>query len=140
MSYVSPVVALMALWAADATLKGLTVTMPDGQAGFFPNWPEEELDATEYPRVTTPGVSGSDFLAPTVGDFEVSFWIHVPISLPDPDATVEAIHQRMLALAHNQSWKHGAALIPINARSLGSRDSNESKMLRRRTVWRVGVN
>lgn len=140
MSYVEPHVALMHRWNVDATLKGLTVPMEDGKAGFFPNWPEQGLKDSAYPRVTTPGVTGSDFVSPQVGDFEVSFWIHVPTSLDDPDATLVAIEQRMLALAHLQAWKHGSSEIRIYARCVGSRDAHETKMLRRRTIWAVGVN
>jgi len=140
MIYVSPIVALFARWNVDATLKGLTVHMSDGKAGFFSDWPEEGLSDSSYPRCTTPGVSGSDFLAAQVADLEVSVWIHVPASHPDPDGTVEAIEQGMLALAHLQTWKHGADAVRINARHLGSIDRNEPAMLRRRTIWHVGVN
>jgi hypothetical protein len=132
--------ALRALYVADATLVALLASDENGDPAIYPQLRDAVEDAADFPMVTTPGASGERRQSVRAGDVEISTWLAVHMQDEDPEATRDAIDERMVELAEGTldvAWFYDG--VRVSVRTAGMRDANLADRLRRRRIWTVGV-
>lgn len=135
--------------AQDATMKALLGVKASGRARVYPDFPDEDLVAGDYPRVTY-GLATAVFIGPTAGEAQVAadLWIW-PTGANGGAAKMQAVDDQMLELLNGATvvgkaskgaaWTFGGAR--VFSREVGARDipAEPGKPLRRRRIYELRV-